>query len=72
MVTIEESRAYKAPAAVYRDVQDLIEVYTQEGKDACLRRFKEIVEARQLKVFETVVLSGRFRQALTNNGIIWR
>jgi hypothetical protein len=61
-----------ATAPVFQDVQDLVEVYTQEGKDACLRRFREIVEARQLKVFETVVLSGRFRQALTNNGIIWK
>lgn len=61
-----------ASPAVSRDVGDLVAVYLQGGREACLRRFKEIVEARQLKVWETVVLSGRLRSTLLSNGILWR
>lgn len=72
ITTIEEIRAIKAAAPVNKDIHDLAEVYVSDGKEACIRRFKEIVEARQLKVWETAVLSNKFRELLINNGILWR
>lgn len=62
-----EQQAREATEKGLKEIEEK-KIFIAKGKDVMLEQFNTLIETKKLKTFEVIIITGKLRNLLINNG----